>query len=52
VTALTAMGLAPEDYERNGVVGFGDYEGRDSDRYAAYVSDTERRKPLPYLFKS
>jgi len=51
VTALTAMGLAPEDYERNGVVGFGDYEGREADRYAAYVSDAERRKPLPFLFK-
>jgi hypothetical protein len=52
ITAFTAMGVAPEDYERNGVVGFGDYEGREADRYAAYVSDAERRKPLPYLFKS
>lgn len=50
VTAFATMGLSPEDYERNGVAGFGDYEGRDADRYASYVSDAERRKPLPYLF--
>lgn len=50
VTVLTAMGLSPADYERNGVAGFGDYQGRESDRYAAYVSDAERRKPLPYLY--
>jgi hypothetical protein len=51
VTAFTAMGLEPADYERNGVAGFGDYEGRESEKYAAYVSPAERRKPLPYLFK-
>jgi hypothetical protein len=51
ITVFEAMGLAPEDYERNGVVGFGDYEGNNSDQYAAYTSDAERRKPLPYLYK-
>ena len=51
VTVFTAMGLAPADYERNGVAGFGDYEGRNGDKYAAHVSAAERRKPLPYLFK-
>ena len=51
VTVFAAMGLAPADYERNGVAGFGDYEGRESEKYAAYVSPAERRKPLPYLFK-
>jgi hypothetical protein len=50
ITVFAAMGLEPADYERNGVVGFGDYEGRESDRYAAYVTTAERRKPLPYLF--
>jgi hypothetical protein len=50
ITAFAAMGLEPADYERNGVVGFGDYEGREADRYAAYLSDSERRKPLPFLF--
>src|SRR5574342_1255895 len=28
VTVFAVMGLEPADYERNGVVGFGDYEGR------------------------
>ncbi|HMJ16441.1 MAG TPA: hypothetical protein VK524_33735, partial [Polyangiaceae bacterium] len=51
VTVFAAMGLAPADYERNGVAGFGDYEGRESEKYAGYVSPAERRKPLPYLFK-
>jgi hypothetical protein len=51
ITAFTAMGLQPADYERNGVAGFGDYEGRDADKYAPYTSDAERRKPLPYLYK-
>ena len=50
VTAFAAMRLGPADYERNGVAGFGDYEGRQSERYAAYVATAERRKPLPYLF--
>jgi hypothetical protein len=50
ITVFTAMGLEPADYERNGVVGFGDYEGREPERYAAYVSDAARRSPLPYLY--
>jgi hypothetical protein len=51
VTVFETMGLAPEDYEREGVVGFGDYEGPNSGAFSAYLSDAERRKPLPYLFK-
>ena len=47
---FAVMGLSPADYERKGVVGFGDYEGNDSERYAAYVGDAARRSPLPYLF--
>jgi hypothetical protein len=50
ITVFAAMGLSPADYERDGVVGFGDYQGRESERYAAYVGDAERRKPLPYLY--
>jgi hypothetical protein len=50
VTIFAAMGLAPEDYERNGVAGFGDYEGRDSEQYGAYTTPAERRAPLPYLY--
>jgi hypothetical protein len=51
ITIFNAMGLQPADYERNGVVGFGDYEGRDSDKYAAHLSDGARRSALPYLYK-
>jgi hypothetical protein len=51
VTVFATMGLQPADYERNGVAGFGDYEGRDADKYAPYTAAAERRKPLPYLFK-
>jgi hypothetical protein len=50
ITVFAAMGLEPADYERNGVVGFGDYEGREADKYAPYFADAERRKPLAYLF--
>jgi hypothetical protein len=49
ITLFAVMGLQPADYERNGVPGFGDYQGRESERYAAYVSNTARRSPLPYL---
>jgi hypothetical protein len=52
ITVFAAMGVEPGDYERNGVVGFGDYEGRESEKYAAYLSDAARRAPLPYLFGS
>lgn len=51
VTIFETMGLAAGDYERDGVVGFGDYEGPNSGTFSAYLSDAERRKPLPYLFK-
>jgi hypothetical protein len=50
VTLFATMGLEPADYEQNGVVGFGDYEGTGSEAYAAYVSNEERRRPLPYLY--
>jgi hypothetical protein len=32
-------------------VGFGDYDGPNSGNFAAYLSDSARRSPLPYLFK-
>jgi hypothetical protein len=51
VTIFTTMGLEPSDYEREGVVGFGDYEGPNSGNFSAYLSDSARRSPLPYLFK-
>jgi hypothetical protein len=51
VTIFNVMGLAPADYERNGVVGFGDYEGNDAGKYAPYLSTEARRSPLPYLYR-
>jgi hypothetical protein len=51
ITVFAAMGLEASDYERNGVEGFGDYQGSNSARYSAYVSTAERRKPLPLLFR-
>lgn len=50
VTAFSAMGLVAADYERNGVVGFGDYVGRESGTYAEQLTDAARRAPLPFLF--
>ena len=51
VTFFNVMGLAPADYERNGVAGFGDYEGNRAASYAAYVTTEARRSPLPYLYR-
>lgn len=51
ITGFTVMGLEPSDYERNGVVGFGDYDGNNQREYAAYLGPAERRSPLPYLYK-
>ncbi|HWB74078.1 MAG TPA: DUF1552 domain-containing protein [Nannocystaceae bacterium] len=50
ITIFDAMGLAPEDYERDGVVGFGDYQGQRAGEYAAYTSDDARRSPLPWIY--
>jgi hypothetical protein len=50
VTIFTAMGLAPADFERDGVVGFGDYDGQRAGDYAAFMGDDARRAPLPYVF--
>lgn len=50
VTMFNVMGLAAEDYERDGVEGFGDYDGQRAGDYAAFMGTTERRAPLPYLY--
>ncbi|MDD9945307.1 MAG: DUF1552 domain-containing protein [Myxococcales bacterium] len=53
ITMFHVMGLtSPDDYEQRNVVGFGDYQGDNANRYRAWVSDAERRKPLPFLFKA
>lgn len=50
VTFFNVMGMAPADYER-GSVGFGTYNGGvNMSRYTAYLSDSEKRKPLPYYY--
>ncbi len=43
VTAMSALGLEAADYETGGRVGFGTYPGG--------ISDSEKRKPLPFLYK-
>jgi hypothetical protein len=50
VTIFDAMGLGPDEYERDDRVGFGDYDGLRAGDYATWVSDSERRKALPYLY--
>lgn len=52
VSIFGVMGLAPADYERNGVQGFGDYEGNAAAQYAPYLTAAERRKPLPVIFRA
>ncbi|MES2964062.1 MAG: DUF1552 domain-containing protein [Bdellovibrionota bacterium] len=53
ISLFNAMGLASADYEREGVVGFGEYNQTAINNYGfgGFVSDTERRKPLPFLYK-
>lgn len=50
VTIFQTMGLEPADYEREGTVGFGDYEGRESELYTAFLGDSARRSPLPFFY--
>ena len=53
VTLLTAMGLGPADYERAGVIGFGEYNSSAISNFklTQYQTPTERRKPLPFLYR-
>jgi hypothetical protein len=50
VTIFDAMGVAPDEYERDGVVGFGDYDGLREGDYSAWMPDAQRRQPLPWIF--
>lgn len=50
ITIFNTMGLTADDYQRNGVVGFGDYEGYAPEWYEAYLPESERNKPLPLLY--
>lgn len=48
---LMAMGLDARDFERDGVVGFGGYSGYLLKNVGAqYLTDAEKRKPLPMPF--
>jgi hypothetical protein len=53
ISIYNAMGLSSADYERDGIVGIGDYDQALVDTYGfgAYVSTAEKRKPLPFLYK-
>jgi hypothetical protein len=52
ISFFNAMGLSSADYERGGVVGFGEYDANAASKlgFTAYLAATERRKPLPFLF--
>ena len=53
ISIFNAMGLGSSDYERDGVVGFGEYHSSLITKYGfeKYTSAAERRKPLPFLYK-
>lgn len=51
VTLFNVMGLSAEDYQRNDVIGFGDYEGYAPEWYEPYLAESERNQPLPYLYR-
>ncbi len=51
ITILNAFGLQAADYEKvGGQVGVGDY--KNTRRVTAYISDSEKRKPLPFIWKA
>ena len=50
ITIFDAMGLGPDEYERDDRVGFGDYDGLRAGDYATFVSDSERRRVLPWIY--
>lgn len=52
ITVFQTMGLSPEDYQREDVVGFGDYTGGDPTKYERYLAAAERVKPLPFLYRA
>jgi hypothetical protein len=52
ITLLNAMGLASSDYQQAGVVGFGEYNSTAANNYrlTQYLTNSERVKPLPFLY--
>jgi hypothetical protein len=53
VTFANCMGLSSADYEKDGVQGIGEYntDTASAKNLTKYMITTERRKPLPYLYK-
>lgn len=53
VSFFNAMGLSSADYQRGGVVGFGEYNQNAINRFGMqnWVTNAERIKPLPFLYK-
>ncbi len=53
VTLFNAMGLSSSEYERDGVVGFGEYNSSLIQSYGfdKYMGTAERRRPLPFLYR-
>jgi hypothetical protein len=49
VSIFNVMGLAPEDYQRDDVIGFGDYQGSNMEKYQRYLTTEEKQRPLPLL---
>jgi hypothetical protein len=49
ISIFHVLGLEPTDYERGNVIGFGDYQGKNQENYARYLTPEERRKSLPLL---
>lgn len=52
VTLFNVMGLSSSDYERENVVGFGEYNSGAINGFKVqnFMSMTERRKPLPFIY--
>jgi hypothetical protein len=53
ISIFNAFGLNSSQYQKNGVIGFGEYNPTmvAAHGFQAYVTNAERVKPLPYLYK-
>lgn len=53
ISLFNHMGLSSSDYQRNNVIGFGEYDSGKISQYnqQAKTTTAERVKPLPYLYK-
>ena len=53
VSFLNAMGLSSSDYERDGTIGFGEYNAQASKNFGfdSYLSSSAKRSGLPFFYK-